>query len=166
MTNNITVIEGKTLFNSDIVAALESARGILSKAAEALGIRRHQLEQALDADRYLHRILMDQINTMIDKAQENVMTAIDAGKYDASIFVLQTLGKEKGYSTKSELTLTKIERPMEDMSIEELEAHMVELSKQAGFEIKFPSDNNEAQAQLEEYKKGFEAERQRQLIER
>jgi hypothetical protein len=161
MTNHLTVIEGKTIANSEIIAALESSRGILCKAAEALGVRRHQLEQAIDSDKALHQIYMDQIHTMIDKAQENVMIAVDAGKYDASIFVLQTLAKEKGWSTRTELTLVKVEKSVDNMSVEELDQFLA-----ASGYVRIKSEEQEAQAQLVERQRVFAEEKQRQLTER
>lgn len=131
MSNNLVVVEGRTITSCQIIAALEESEGILGEAAKLLGIKRYELEDALNADQNLNRIHLSIVEGMIDIAQRNVFSAVKDGNYAASIFILQTLAKERGYSTKSELSLKSVGKTFDDMTEEEL-LHFLELQ---GFKV-------------------------------
>lgn len=96
-----------TVSEIDIVNALEEKEGSIAEAAEALGVKRHVLASAISSNEYLRNIHMDFLEAGIDAAQRVVFAAVKAGKLDAATFVLSTLGKDRGFSTKQELTLKK-----------------------------------------------------------
>jgi hypothetical protein len=117
--------------NEQIIAALEQAEGILVDAATLLGIKRYELEDRLNDDPYLNRIHLSIVEGMIDGAQKNIFTAVKAGNYAASVFVLTTLAKERGYSTKAELSLKTVGKSFDDMSEKEL----LDFLEQSGFKL-------------------------------
>lgn len=129
MSNNLVVIEGRTITNSEIIDALEYKEGCIVEAAEHLGIKRYDLEDALNADPFLNKVYINIIEGFVDLAQKNVFQAVKGGNANLSIWLLERIGKERGYSTKAELTLVKAERSLEDMSEEELDERILEGAK-------------------------------------
>jgi hypothetical protein len=105
---------------AEIIAALEAAKGNLSEAAEALGVRRHNLARVITGDSELRSIHMDCLERHIDAAQSVVFKAVEQGNYVAATFVLSTIGKEAGWSTKQELTLRTKEPNLNDLNEVEL----------------------------------------------
>lgn len=120
MSTDIIVIGDKQLTVQDIANALYEVNGNLAKAAEILGVRRGKLFTAINRHSDLRELHEDFLEAAIDNAQANVFEAVEAKNYAASCFLLSTLGKERGYSTKQELTVKKAE--VEELSDEELRA--------------------------------------------
>lgn len=106
---------------ADIVRALEVAEGSIADAATALGVKRHILATAISRNEYLRNVHIDFLEAGIDAAQKIVFDAVKQGNLTAATFVLSTIGKDRGFSTKQELTLRKAERA-DDMSDDELTA--------------------------------------------
>jgi hypothetical protein len=121
MSKSLTVIGDRTLTQEEIVTALEFAQGCVIEAAEFLGIKRWQLSDILNGDKHLNRVCIDILESYVDLAQKNVFKAVKDGHYNPSIWLLERLGKERGFSTKTELTLVKAEDTVSEKSDEELE---------------------------------------------
>jgi hypothetical protein len=139
-------VEGKTLTVDDFAEALHEARGNLSQAAEALGIKRHQLARHVEHVDYLRAIHLDWIERAIDRAQSNVFLAVESGDYAASTFILTTLGKERGYSTKQEMQLVK-SVDINELSEEELVAQLEQLQGELQAALRQRGKLIEAEAQ-------------------
>ena len=128
-SRDLLVSDGETRTNSEIAAALEKANGNLSEAAAHLGIKRHVLAGHVERVEALRLYHLDFLEKAIDKAQSNVFKAVENGDYGASQFLLTTLGKDRGFSTKQEMTLAKTV-DLNDLSEEQLIARIDELIPQ------------------------------------
>ena len=126
MANDLVELDDREFTKTDIVEALFSVEGNLSAAAKILGVRRNKLASFINNNRELRAIHMDFMEAMIDAAQDVVFTAVKDGDYDAAAFVLTTLGKDRGYSSKQEF-LVKKEVHVKDMDLEELSSRKHEL---------------------------------------
>lgn len=89
---------------AESILALEAAHGNISSAAYALGVRRAYLKKKIDADPDLQDVVVELEQVVVDKAQENVYSKVFAGDGDMSWRILQTLGKDRGFSTRVEST--------------------------------------------------------------
>ena len=136
MTNDLVALEKRTISSQEIVAALEQSEGILVDAAKLLGVRRFELEDIINGDEHLSRVHISLIEEVIDRAQKNVFKAVSDGNYTASIFVLQNIGKERGFSTRAELTLKSTAKDVNQMSEKEL----VDYLEASGIKIEFAED--------------------------
>lgn len=110
----------ETIRREGVLAALLRSSGSIADAAALLGVRRHELATRISRDPELRQYHMDFVESAIDKAQQNVFQAVANGDYAASQFVLTTLGKGRGFSTKQELSLVK-EEALSELSEAELE---------------------------------------------
>ena len=89
----------------DVVAALLSARGALGIAAGYLGRSRSSLVRWLKAHPTINAVVADYKATQLDAVEVNTFDAaiIDNEGADRR-FLLTTLGKERGFSSRSEVT--------------------------------------------------------------
>lgn len=83
-----------------MLAALEKSAGIVSTASANCGISRRTHYEWLKDDPDYKAAVDDLQNIMIDKAETTLLNAIDSGDITATIFLLKTLGKRRGYSEK------------------------------------------------------------------
>lgn len=83
----------------DILLTLEEHRFNLGAAARDLGIRRNALKERIERTPQLAAALEDFREGLKDKAEDNVNIAVLNGDKGASQFVLQTIGKDRGYHT-------------------------------------------------------------------
>ena len=72
----------------------------VSKTCKQLDITRQCFYSWIDLDSVFEQRINNIKASMIDKAEENILNAIDEGNLKASMFLLTTLGKNRGYSTK------------------------------------------------------------------
>lgn len=131
MSNHTITIGDVQLTQQDIANALEEVDGNLAKAAALLGVRRGKLVTAISRDTDLRELHEDYLERAIDNAQANVFEAVEAKNYQASCFLLSTLGKDRGYSTKSELTLKARVIPLEELTDSELDERREALLKRS-----------------------------------
>ena len=89
--------------DEQIADALRKCCGNLSAVARTLGLKRRKLKERVDRTPDLVALRMDEIESLLDKAEENIYEAVYAGDYKATIFVLRTLGRDRGYCTTTEL---------------------------------------------------------------
>lgn len=89
---------------AETILALEAAHGNVSSAAFALGVKRGYLHSKIATDPDLQEIVADLEQVVVDKAQENVYNKVLTGDADMSWKILQTLGKDRGFSTRVEST--------------------------------------------------------------
>lgn len=107
----------------DILAALKACGGQVNLAAKQLGCERTTIyARAKD-----HPIITETIaairDEMVDIAEVGLRKAILDGDLDAIKFALKTIGKGRGYTERTELTIfQKLADEVEGMSDEELQA--------------------------------------------
>ena len=82
------------------VDVLTSSRGNVSLAARRLGISARTIHRWLAQYPDLRELVEAQRDRIIDMAEENIFDAVERGNLKASWFVLQTLGKKRGYSER------------------------------------------------------------------
>jgi len=83
-----------------MLEALEKSAGIVSQASAACGVRRRTHYEWLKNDPEYRAAVDDIRELIIDKAETTLLNAIESGDITATIFVLKTLGKRRGYSEK------------------------------------------------------------------
>lgn len=85
---------------ADIWEALEQSEGNIAVAARALGLSRTKLQERIDRSPALITMLSDIREEVVDHAETNTMKRAKSGVDPiAEKFVLQTLGKSRGWNT-------------------------------------------------------------------
>lgn len=87
-----------------LAAAIEEHHGNIAAVARHFGERRSKLKERIDRSPFLISLLNDLNEEIKDIAQGNIRAAVIAGDPAASRFVLMTIGKDRGYSTRVEQT--------------------------------------------------------------
>lgn len=82
--------------------ALIDARGNVSAVARDLKRSRSVIKQHIDKSVELTALVAELRETIIDTAEDNIFLAVETGDLEASKFILRTVGKDRGYSTKVE----------------------------------------------------------------
>ena len=86
--------------NADIWEALEQSEGNIGVAARALGLSRTRLQERIDRNPDLITLLSDMREEVVDVAETNTLKRAKSGADPiAEKFVLQTLGKRRGWNT-------------------------------------------------------------------
>lgn len=88
----------------DVVYAVLHANGNLGKAAKLLGRSRGGLKRWIDAQLDVQELLLDMKEARVDNVEEKQYELADLGDGAAGRFILQTAGKERGFTSRSELT--------------------------------------------------------------
>lgn len=89
----------KSVTDAQIYETLIAEDGNISATARQLGMSRTRCKQRIDKSVVLTALLMDATEEIVDIAQGNVFRDVRANDPTANRFVLQTLGKERGFST-------------------------------------------------------------------
>jgi len=84
----------------EIYRALQEADGNKSEAARQLGMERRVLQERIDRSPTLVSLMSDLNEDIIDEAETNHRKRVRSGQDPtAERFILQTLGKGRGYTT-------------------------------------------------------------------
>jgi hypothetical protein len=89
---------GGDLSDGEIYDAVEQTKGNLGAAARILGVRRSIVAKRVETKPELAALLEDFRQSVIDTAEDNVHKDVEKGDPTASRFVLQSIGKDRGYS--------------------------------------------------------------------
>ncbi len=84
--------------------ALRLNRGIPAYAATALGVSRQAVWQYMKKRPHLIEFAADLKETQVDISEAKLFQAIDKGDVRAIIFHLRTIGKDRGYVERTEVT--------------------------------------------------------------
>lgn len=84
--------------DADLFDLIEAKRGNLSAIAKEITVPRHVLKARIDRSPILVALMGDLIEAIVDKAEQNKFTDVENGDSAASNFVLQTLGKGRGWA--------------------------------------------------------------------
>lgn len=82
--------------------AIEGSGGIISVVAQKCGVSRQAIYNYLEKHSDLKTALEQQKQMLVDKAESNLVEAVNAKQWGATKYVLSTLGKDRGYTTKVE----------------------------------------------------------------
>lgn len=106
-----------------IAAALWEAYGIVSAAAEILGIARVSLHRRIAKSAKLQDALADARERLVDRAETGLVDGIHRGEQWAITLALKTLGKSRGYVERQELDgmLALVDKDPANMTDEELD---------------------------------------------
>lgn len=92
------------IFREDVYAALKNAEGSVADAAALIGRPRETLARWLKANKDMYLIQHDIQETVLDTVEVSVRKQAVAGDAGQQRFLLNTLGKDRGYSTRVEAT--------------------------------------------------------------
>jgi hypothetical protein len=88
----------------EIKDALFRASGLLRPAAAVLGVSVQGLRARINRNQSLQKALIDAREQIVDKAEESLWNCIDKQEPWAVALVLKTLGKNRGYVERQEVT--------------------------------------------------------------
>lgn len=84
---------------SDIYEQLVKSEGNMTHAASALGVSRSWLQQKIAGNVTLTAMMQDRREAVVDQAETNVFADVMKNDPTANRFVLQTIGKSRGWSS-------------------------------------------------------------------
>ena len=82
--------------------ALQESNGNISHAARTMGISRNAIHQHVNANPELKQILDDSRQTMLDEAENALLSAVREKQGWAVCFTLKTIGQERGYIERAD----------------------------------------------------------------
>jgi len=85
--------------------------GLHALAARELGCTASAVRRRINRNKRLQDLLASLREEVKDYAEHTIMRKVRAGNLDASKFVLSTLGRDRGYITKQEVTVAPQEAP-------------------------------------------------------
>lgn len=88
----------------DVVAAIYATRGNLTEMAKLLGRTRIAVRNWLDRHPEFERIVRNEVEKVLDDLEQKTFDAALAGDGQDRRFLLQTLGKNRGYSSRQQMT--------------------------------------------------------------
>lgn len=158
----IAMREQKERLEDEMAECILRHRGILTKVAGELGLKNVQnVHYRIRQSRVLQEVLEEARYRVVDKAEDNVFTQVEAGDYGASVFVLKNLGKDRGYTEKREIE-SNVVHTLDEAST----ANLVQLLDQqassnpeaveAEFEVLGEEDKGLLQEALDELRAGEE----------
>lgn len=86
-----------------VAQALLDSRGIASVAARKLGVSRKSIFDYMDRWPELHEVRDEARNVISDKAEDNIVKAVNEGDLKTSRWWLQHQARDRGYGERLEL---------------------------------------------------------------
>lgn len=90
------------IYEQDLLAAIMFTAGNYTKISELLLRPRSEIKKLVENTPYIYDYCLESRESIVDIAEDNIFKLVRVGDKDISKFVLQTLGKERGYSTRAE----------------------------------------------------------------
>lgn len=94
---------GVTFKNKQIIEALEKSAGIITVAAQMLGMHRECLSRRISRTKELQEAMQAISERTLDLAEGQLFKAIKNGNMTAVIFYLKTKGTRRGYAEKRDV---------------------------------------------------------------
>ena len=88
----------------DVAAAIYATEGNYSKMALLLARRRGAIKDYILSNPDLFEMMVEVRESVLDEIEENVINQARRGDAQQARFVLQTIGKDRGYTTRAEST--------------------------------------------------------------
>lgn len=88
---------------TDYAYAIERCYGVVGKAAKMLGIRRETLQRKIDMTPSLQHLVKTCRQERVDEAEFQLAQQVEEGVLAAITYTLSRLGKDRGYTEKSEV---------------------------------------------------------------
>lgn len=89
---------------ADIIAALERTHGMIYLAAKELGCNPSTIYRRADKDKKVQAVIDSYRGQLVDKAELKLEQAVMNGEPWAVTLTLKTLGKNRGYVERQEVT--------------------------------------------------------------
>ena len=86
-----------------VVEVLTACRGNIQQTAVRLGVNRRTIHRWMEKSPKLRALRDGLREKIVDKAEENVFAALDRDDLRVSMFILRTLGKNRGYTERREV---------------------------------------------------------------
>lgn len=126
----------------ELARLLMEHRGNVSRVAEVMDVTPYAIRYHISRSPRLRQLWEDSRETLIDRAEANIFDAVEGGNLSYSWKILQTLGKNRGYTERREvdsvvthkvdaLPTGRLVEMLDSMAVEEpelLEAEFSELS--------------------------------------
>lgn len=87
-----------------VAQAIKKSRGILTGAAQALGCSRQTVDNYIKKYKTVKDAYHEARETTIDFVETKLLKNIDSGDTTAMIFFLKTIGRNRGYVERQEIT--------------------------------------------------------------
>jgi len=97
---------GRRINESDIEKALIENKGLIFQAALALNTNRSRLGERIKRSEHLTKVLHDAREIVLDKTENKLFDAIEAGQPWAVALYLKTIGKIRGYAEYQQVEVT------------------------------------------------------------
>ena len=101
MTNNVT---NSDTLKKNMIKALEKNLSIVTTACKTVGISRWTHYRWMKEDEKYAEEVDDLKNVVLDFAESQLHQQMQDGSVPATIFLLKTLGKKRGYIERQEIT--------------------------------------------------------------
>jgi hypothetical protein len=92
------------LKKEQFIEALEKSMGIMSQAAKKIGVERTTPYRWMREDEEFKDRVDEVQNVVLDFAETKLFELVQDGNPTATIFLLKTRGKERGYVERQEIT--------------------------------------------------------------
>jgi hypothetical protein len=86
-----------------IALAIVQTKGVLSRMIEIVGLPAPSIRYRITQSPMLKQVIFEARESVIDNAEDNIFKKVEAGDYGASVFVVKTLGKDRGYTERREI---------------------------------------------------------------
>lgn len=111
---------------AQVEAALRNSGGLIATAARALGVSRQAIQQKTKKYPHLRAIVDDERELHVDLAESALKVALRGGEAWAVCFTLKTIGRQRGYVERQELTVryeaerlaTELGMPLDEVQAE------------------------------------------------
>lgn len=90
----------------DVIAAIRASHGIKKLAAQRLGCTRSTLDRYIEKYAKVREAYEEEREALVDSAEAQLILKIQEGFWPSIAYVLSTLGRSRGYVTKSELDMS------------------------------------------------------------
>lgn len=97
----MTKVNGHTA--EQVIAAIKAAKGLISNAAEALGVSRTTVHRYINAYPTIKKALEDAREKQLDVTESKLYEAIDEKQGWAIALHLRTIGRHRGYVERQEV---------------------------------------------------------------
>lgn len=87
-----------------VIAAAKAARGIVSKAARMLDCTRATVYRYVREYREVEQAFEDAREALIDEAEDQLRKKVESGDSASVFFTLKTIGKNRGYTERQEIS--------------------------------------------------------------
>ena len=102
-----------------VIDAIRQAQGIKAAAAQALGCSRQTVTNYIDRYPAVKAAYQEAIETSIDLAQSKLIVLVEREEWPAIRFMLVTLGKDRGFTERTELQTLDADQEASDRQFDE-----------------------------------------------